>query len=69
MIVVNSVIAKGPLIFLQLAESTEGAFDAYFADGSRSYSDNGDSYFSYNYTQVTELYGDKYNLSPRRQFN
>ena len=68
-IVVNSVIAKGPLIFLQLAESTEGAFDAVFAVGSGSYQDNGDTPFSYNYTQITELYGDKYNLSPRRQFN
>ena len=65
-IVVNSVIAKGPLIFLKLAESSEGAFDGFYHKAATDYdSSTGNTHKQYNYTRFTELYGDAYNLSPR----
>ena len=68
-IVVNAVIAKGPLIFLQLAENQDGAFDGFFKHNLDSYSDySSNSKHNYNYTHIYQLYGDTYNLSPREQF-
>ena len=64
-IVVNSVIAKGPLIFLQMAESSEGAFDAVFHHSTTTYANNdGNNHHNYNYTRFTELYGKDYNVAP-----
>ena len=69
-IVVNAVIAKGPLIFLQMAESMEGSFDGfiYHSDNGGYHNIQTNTEHPYNFTRIEELYGDKYNLSPRHQY-
>ena len=73
-IIVNSIIAKGPLVFLSLGEQLNGSYDAVLgseyrgtdmADWSHSESNNN---WNLNYTQIQELYGDDLNLSPRMVF-
>ena len=68
---VNTVISKGPIIFLTLNQSSYGEIDAFWwnpgFDGARSGNVDSicinDAYV--NYTQFTELYGDKFNIAPR----
>ena len=67
-VIVNSVISKGPLIFLSLAEGLQGGYDGII------HGDYENHHFGHtqqttrllNYTQVLELYSDEsVNLSPR----
>ena len=73
-VVVNTIISKGPLIFLSLAEKQNGAFDGlFYNEGVGSdYSDFSNIYCDHNhnlnYTKILELYDDEFNLSPRMQF-
>ena len=66
-VVVNAVIAKGPLIFLQMAESMEGSFDGfiYHSDMGGYHNVDTNTEHQYNFTRIEELYGDEYNLAPR----
>ena len=67
-LVVNTVISKGPIIFLKLAQADVGEFDGVFYHGGGYHSDmNTWSNWNemLNYTQVKELYADEYNLAPR----
>lgn len=71
-IIVNTVISKGPIIFLKLAEGTTGEIDAIVTPTqvpltSFNTYNNFDGIFL-NYTQVLNLYNEEYNLSPRKQF-
>ena len=53
-----------------MAESTQGAFDGVIRHGISDYSGiSGNTNHFNNYTRITELYGNEYNLSPRCQFN
>lgn len=73
-LVINTVIEKGPLIFLSLGEKDQGEIDATFSVANDAvYGDYESTYANYvskgqfyNYTQVTSLYGDSYNLAPRK---
>lgn len=70
-LVINTLVEKGPVIFLKLAEGDEGQYDGLIYptrdfDGMASYT-NKDGIFV-NYTQVLAVVGDKYNLAPRKQF-
>ena len=72
-LVVNSVIAKGPVIFLKLSEVFIGEYDGIFYnrkfDGDDKWLagviDNG-YYINYNNVQNLEDFG-KHNLAPRYQ--
>jgi hypothetical protein len=67
MLVINSVIEKGPIIFLQLSEGQRGEIDAQIRPSS-SYlnAEDGTKFKVFlNYTRVDELFGKEYNLSPR----
>jgi len=65
-LVINTIVAKGPIIFLKMAEASEGEIDG-FVTPSPSSIGNENSYFL-NYTRVVELYGTQYNLAPRKSF-
>ena len=70
--IVNTIISKGPLIFLKLAESQRGGYDGMFFNNNHNapsnwYDSDGDTKNVLNYTQITELYGKELNLSPRFQ--
>ena len=59
-LIINTVIAKGPIIFLKLAETNQGEFDGIYTPAEhrlKSYNNyyNEDGYFL-NYTQIFALY-------------
>ena len=68
-LVVNTVISKGPIIFLSLNQEKTGEFDSLVipSDDFRNdlnYQCDWEKYF--NYTRVIELYGtEKFNVAPR----
>ena len=64
-LIINTLIDKGPVIFLKLAEDSTGEIDAVIKTSPIIYSSN--SYGKYiNYTQIRTLYGDEYNFSGRK---
>ena len=70
-LVINTIVKKGPIIFLKLAEGEEGQYDGIVYptkqfDGLDSY-DNTEGIFI-NYTKVDQIAGDQFNLAPRKQF-
>lgn len=62
-LIINTLIDKGPIIFLRLAEGSVGETDAIIESSA-----NTDSSFLYylNLTQINKLYPDEYYLSPRK---
>lgn len=72
-LIVQTIVSMGPLVFLSLGQKTNGEIDAIFSPISPGVHTATD-YAAYqslgqflNYTQVTELYGSEYNLAPRVQ--
>ena len=71
-LVINTVVEKGPIIFLRLAEYNHGEVDGFVVPFG-SYKKEG-AYFNHhiflNYSRVNELYGEsedeELNLSPRK---
>ena len=74
MIIVKSIVAKGPLVFLSLNQELSGSFDGILSlmnanfEGSWSYAESNTGFYV-NYTHAYELYGDDLNLSPRNSFH
>ena len=72
MIVVNSIIAKGPLVFLSLGQQLNGSYDAILSPvfyGSQDWGGTDSNNFDlFNYTHINELYDEDLNLSPRHAF-
>lgn len=69
-LVVNTIIAKGPIIFVSLAQADTGEIDVWYSAKTYGKQDTNmnnyaDDSFYLNYTQVTMLYGNTYNLAPR----
>ena len=70
-LIVNTVVDQGPVIFVSLAQKTSGEMDVWYNGYSKSRAVNMNTYDSVlrneyiNYTQITHLYGDEYNLAPR----
>ena len=62
-LIINTVIDKGPIIFLRLAEGNVGEIDAFIESSLNS--DISGSVELVNLTQINSLYGEEYNLSPR----
>ena len=62
-LIINTLIDSGPIIFLRLAEGSVGEIDGLIESSSNT-DDNLIKYV--NYTQMVSLYGDRYNLSPRK---
>ena len=67
-LVVNTIINKGPIIFLKLAQEDAGEFDAVFSPGggyeeTMNYFDRMD--LMLNYTQIQGLVDSETNLAPR----
>ncbi len=71
-LVINTVISKGPLIFLKIAEDVHGQIDGYIVPHVEFYVDREkEEHLSVNmnYTRAKEIVQDQYNLSPRKTFN
>lgn len=72
-LVVNTLVQLGPLVFLSLAEKIEGQIDAIFSNanmpitGPYSYNYYNSNGQFLNYTLANELYGDQDNFAPRKQ--
>jgi len=70
-LVINTLVEKGPVIFLKLAEGDEGQYDGLVYPtrdfGEMSSYANKEGIFV-NYTQVQRVVDGKYNLAPRKQF-
>ena len=70
-LIINTIVEKGPIIFLKLAQSNEGQFDGVVSPskgfGGMSSFENREGIFM-NYTRVMEVVDKKYNLVPRKQF-
>ena len=70
-LIINTIVEKGPIIFLKLAQSNEGQFDGVVSPskgfGGMSSFENREGIFM-NYTRVMEVVEKKYNLVPRKQF-
>jgi hypothetical protein len=72
-LIINTIIEKGPIIFLKLAESQNGQYDGILMPSSSTSKDIKSFENKYgefiNYTHVMEITKEKnYNLSPRKQF-
>ena len=68
-LVVNTIINKGPIIFLKLAQEDVGEFDGVFSPGS-GYSASMNNWspqgaWMLNYTHIQELPDNDFNLAPR----
>lgn len=67
-LIINTLIDKGPVIFLKLAEDSTGEIDAVIETSPIVYTSN--SFGKYiNYTQIKTLYGEQYNFSGRKLIN
>jgi hypothetical protein len=72
-LVVNTLVEMGPLVFLSLGEKHEGQIDAILSPNNNGVYSNDDylHYMNegqfYNYTQVYDEFP-KFNLAPRKQF-
>lgn len=69
-LVINTLVSKGPIIFLKMAEGNMGEYDGiissiYITNTFDSKSFNYEGLYL-NYSKVEELYQKKYNLSPRK---
>jgi hypothetical protein len=68
-LVINTIVARGPIIFLKMAESNNGEIDGIVSP-SQSTSlglNNAQAGVKFlNYTRVVEVYGNRYNLAPRK---
>ncbi len=68
-----SITAKGPIVFLRLAEKQTGMYDGVIFPSSFSsdteYYDFRDEGVYLNYTKMRGFTGDIYNVSPRLQLN
>lgn len=65
-LIINTVIDKGPIIFLRLAEGNVGETDAIIESSyNTEFTDISIQYV--NLTQIDKLYPDKYGLSPRKE--
>lgn len=62
-LIINTIIDKGPIIFLRLAEGSVGQVDAFIETELGTY--NYKETFA-NLTRIHELYDNKYLLSPRK---
>ena len=76
-LVVNTVVDQGPIIFVNLAQGDSGEMDVWYSgltfNGGWEYEDGEMNLVNsrdhlLNYTQVTNLYDNKYNLAPRSHF-
>lgn len=72
-LVINTIVARGPIIFLKMAESNEGEIDGTVSPSASALVSNVNSNGTLdaqflNFTRVSQLYGNKYNLSPRKSY-
>jgi hypothetical protein len=65
-LVINSVIDKGPVIFLRWSEGYHGELDAYVYPNGVYHKDNVWKNLFFNYTRVHELYNTTYNIAARK---
>jgi len=70
-LVINTLVEKGPVIFLKMAEGIQGQYDGIIYPtkqfmGLEDY-ENVEGIFV-NYTRVQKITDKKYNLAPRKQF-
>ncbi len=69
---VSSVVERGPVIFLRMAEASTGQIDSFISPaGGQTGTVLDANYGVYlNYSRIEQLWGtQKWNLSPRKIFN
>lgn len=70
-LVINTLVEKGPIVFLKLAEGLQGQYDGIIGaaqtSGDLTNFYNGEGVFI-NYTLVETVTNSKFNLAPRKQF-
>ena len=70
-LIINTVVEKGPIIFLKIAQGNEGQYDGIVSPSiniqEMTSFDNQDGVFI-NYERAMEVTDNKYNLAPRKQF-
>lgn len=70
-LLINTIVEKGPIIFLKLGEGEAGQYDGIIYPTKSTPSDGGyansDGIFI-NYTRVQQITNEKYNFSPRKQW-
>jgi hypothetical protein len=74
-LVINTLVEKGPIVFLKLAEGIQGQYDGivYPVLSNGGFDDDLESYHNsegvfINYTKVEDVTKSKFNLAPRKQF-
>lgn len=70
-LIINTVVEKGPIIFLKLAEGEAGQYDGIIYPTKSSAQETGysnDKGIFINYTRVQEITDEQYNFAPRKQF-
>jgi hypothetical protein len=72
-LVINTIVSFGPIIFLKIGENKVGQYDALILPRHTRFDNNFDSFENIkgnylNYTQVDRVTQDAYNLSPRKVF-
>lgn len=68
-LVINTIVARGPIIFLKMAEANNGEIDGVVTPSQTlalGLDDDQTGVKFLNYTRVTELYQTEYNLAPRK---
>lgn len=71
-LVISTIVARGPIIFLKLAEAAEGEIDGVITATSSTINgiglgvNSGEMFI--NLTRIEEVYPGKYRLSPRKTF-
>ena len=65
-LVLNSILEIGPVIFLRWTEWYHGEVDGYVIPSGEELVNETSREFFLNYTRVTELYNETYNLTPRK---
>lgn len=71
-LVINTIVARGPIVFLKMAEGNQGEYDGVITSNEvvidlETQSDNSRGVYL-NYTTIMNKYGKKFNLSPRKNF-
>ena len=59
-LIINTIVEKGPIIFLKLAQAEGGQLDGIL------YPTNDDDGVFLNYTKIMQITDNKFNLSPRK---
>lgn len=67
-LIINTIIEKGPIIFLRLSENSIGQFDGILYPSKYGNEESNQNGYFLDYTKVMNVTNNKFNLSPRKNF-